>query len=136
MLEGVLHGAGLGVARVEEHQHQIRQVDDVIGEFQRRGALRVGVETRRIDENLTAQVFAVAGLELQVGIHPRAFAGGDGFQIPAHLIEGKAGVGIESESRQHALLVVVAVADDRELVVDGLVAGYLQLVSQIEVDEG
>jgi hypothetical protein len=46
VFQGVLHGAGLRVARVEEHQHQIRQIDDVIGNAQGRRALLVGVEAR------------------------------------------------------------------------------------------
>ena len=46
MLQSVLHGAGLGVSGIEEHQHQVRQVDDVIGDLQGCRALLVGVEAR------------------------------------------------------------------------------------------
>ena len=78
---------------------------------------------------------AVAGFELQVGIHPGSFTGRDGLQIVAHLVEGKAGIGIQGETRQHALHLVVAVADDRELVVDGLAARLLQFPAQVKIDE-
>ena len=37
---------------IEENEHQVRQIDDVVGNAQGCGALRIGVETWRIDENL------------------------------------------------------------------------------------
>ncbi len=40
------------MAGVEEHQHQIGKIYDVIGDVQRRGALLVGIEARRIDVDL------------------------------------------------------------------------------------
>jgi hypothetical protein len=98
MLEGVLHSARLRVPRIEEHQHEVGQVDNVIGNLQRRGALLVGVEARGIDDDLSAKMIAVAGFELQVGIDPRPFAGGDGFQVTTHLIEGEARIGIQGET--------------------------------------
>ena len=118
----VLHRPRLGVARIEEHQHQVGQVDDVIGDAQRRVALLVGVEPRRVDEDLPSQRFAPAGLELEVGVDPPAFAAGHALDVAADLVEGETRIGIEREAGQGARRLVVAEADDGELVVDRLVS--------------
>jgi hypothetical protein len=41
----------------------------VVQWLQRRGALLIGIEAWRVDDDFSAQVIAVAGLELQIGIH-------------------------------------------------------------------
>ena len=81
-------------------------------------------------------MLAVAGLQLQIGIHAGSFTRRDGLEIAAHLVEGEAWIGIQRESGQHALHVVVAVAHDRELVVDRLVARLLELLAEVKIDEG
>ncbi|MFT7596787.1 MAG: hypothetical protein ACI8R4_004129, partial [Paracoccaceae bacterium] len=44
MFQRVLHRAGFRVARVKEHQHQVRQVDDVVGDPQSGPTLIIGVK--------------------------------------------------------------------------------------------
>ena len=34
VLQGIPHGTRLGMAGIEEHQHQVRQVDDTVGDHQ------------------------------------------------------------------------------------------------------
>ena len=135
MAQRVLHRAGLGMPGIEEHQHQIGQVDDVIGNAQRRGALGVGVESRRIDEYLAAQRFAPAGPELEVGVDPASLAGGHALDVTADLIEGEARVGVEGEAGQGARRIVGSEADHRELVVHGLIPGRLEPGLQEVIDE-
>jgi hypothetical protein len=136
VIEGVAHRPGFGVTAVEEHQHQVGQVDDVIGDAQGGGALGVGIESGRVDDDLAAQVLAATGLELQVGVDARAFADGDLVDLGADLVEGEARVGIQCHPRQGVRFLLVAVADDGEAVVHRLVATALQLFAKIVVDEG
>ena len=135
MAQRVLHRTGLGMPGIEENEHQVGQIDDVVGDAQGCGALRIGVETRRIDENLASQRFAPAGLELEIGIDPAAFAGGHALDVAADLVEGEARVGVEREAGQGAWGVVGSEADHGELVVHGLVPGRLEPCLQKVVDE-
>ena len=82
VLEGIAHGPRLGVAGVEEHQHQVGEIDDVIGDPQGGGALGVGIEARGIDEDFAAQGLAGTGLELQVGVDAAPLARRHLFDVP------------------------------------------------------
>ena len=113
------------MAGVEKYEHEVGKVDDVIREAQRRGALRIGIESRGVDQDLTPQTLAGAGFELQIGVDPVAFALGHRFDFVRHLVEGESWIGIQCNARQRMGRVLPAIADDGELVVDGLVAGAL-----------
>ena len=73
MLQRIAHRTGLRMARVEEHEHQVRQVDDVIRDDEGGAALLVGIEARGVDDDLSAELLRTAGLELQVRVHTAAF---------------------------------------------------------------
>ena len=135
VVQGVPHGAGLGMAGVEEHQHEVGQVDDVVGDAQDRRALIVGVEAGRVDDDLAPDLRLGAGLQLQVGVDAPALAGRQLLDRAAQPVEREAGVGVEGEARQHPGVVAVRVADHREAVVDGLVPGELQILPDVVVDE-
>ena len=136
VLKGVLHGAGLRMPGVEEHQHEVRQVDDTVGDPQRRRPLLVCVEAGRVDEDLASKRLAGAGLELEVGVDAAALAGADLLDGAAHLVEREARVGVQRHPRQHADVLLLAEAQDAEAVVNRLVAGGLHLLAQVIVDEG
>jgi len=135
MVERVFHGAGLGTPGVEEHQHQVGEVHDVVGHAQNGAALGVGVEAGRVDEDHALERLTGAGLELDVGVDAPPLALLDLLQLLAHLVERVAQVRVQGHARQHAALLVAGVADDRELVVQGVGAGALQRVLQTVVDE-
>jgi hypothetical protein len=136
VLEGVAHGPRLGVAGVEEHQHQVGQVDDVIGDAQRRRALGVGVEAGGVDQDLSPQPLAGAGLELQIGVDALAFAGGHQVDILGDLVEGEARVRVERDPGQGVTRRRAAVADNGKPVVHRLVAGALKRLTEEVIDEG
>jgi len=133
--KGIVHRPDLRVAGVEKYQHQVRQVDDVVRDAQGGRALGVGVEAGRVDQDPAAQLLACAGLELEVGV--------DAATLPLrHLVDGladaverEARVGIQRQAGQHPHVFVVREADDRELVIHGLVAGGLQAAAEEVVDE-
>ena len=108
----------------------------MIGDAQGRGALCVGIESGGVDEDLAAQLLAGAGLQLQIGVDAVAFALGDLLDLIGHLIEREAGVRIEGHAGQRVGGGLLAVADDGKLVVHRLVAGTLQGVVDVMVDEG
>jgi hypothetical protein len=135
VLEGIAHGARLRMAGIEEHQHQVGQIDDVADDVQRRRALLVGVEPRRVDEDLAAQRLRAAGLQLQVGIHAPAVPLGDLFYVVADLVEGQARVAVQGQAGQHRWRVFGAVADHREFVVHRLIAGALQLLPGVLIEK-
>ena len=76
MIEGISHRPGFRVAGVEKDDHQIGQVDDVVGDTQGSGALSICVEARRVDQDLAPQLLAGTGLELQIGVDAPAFPRG------------------------------------------------------------
>ena len=98
MAQGVLHGSRLGVARIEEHEHEVREPDDVVGDPQHGGALLVGVEARGVDDDLAAELRARTRFELEVGVDAAALAGRDLLDVAAHLVERKPGVRVEGEA--------------------------------------
>ena len=136
VLQGVAHGAGLGMARIEQHQHQIRQIHDVIDDEQGGGALLIGIEPGGIDEDLAAQCLGLAGLELQVRIHAAALAVGDFLDLAADLVEREARVAVQRQPWQDPALFFGAIADHGEAVVHRLVAGALQLGADVLVEKG
>ena len=135
VVQRVPHGAGLGMAGVEEDQHEVGEVDDVVGDAEDGRALGVGVEAGRIDDDLAAHLRAAAGLELQVGVDAPALAGRQFLDRTAQPVEREARIGVEGEARQHAVFVALGVADHREAVVDGLVPRALQRLADVVVDE-
>ena len=136
VVQGVPHGAGLGMAGVEEHQHEVGEVDDVVRDAEDRRALVIGVEAGRVDDDLAPDLALGAGLQLQVGVDAPPLAGRQLLDGSAQPVEREARVGVEGEPRQHPGLVLLPVADDREAVVHGLVPGDLQRLPDIVVDEG
>ena len=90
---------------------------------------------RRV-EDLALEQLAGAGLELQVGIHAPALAGRHRLDVAADLIERETGIGIQGQAGQGPRHGVAAEADDGELVVHRLIAGILQRITQVLVDEG
>jgi hypothetical protein len=89
----------------------------------------------RVDQYLAAQGRAVRGLQLQVGVDARAFAGRHLLDLPADLVEGEARVGVQGDPGQGVGRGVPTEAQHGELVVDGLVAAALQLGFEVVVDE-
>ena len=99
MVQRVAHRARLWVSCIEENEDEIRQVNDVVCDTERRVALGVGVEAWRIDENLASHLLATAGLELEICINTTSFASGNAFNRAAQVEERKAGIRIEREPR-------------------------------------
>ena len=125
------------MAGVEEHQHQSGEPDDVIRDAKNRGPLLVGVESRRVDDDLAADAGAGAGLELKVRVDAPPLAGRDLLDVAAHLVEREPRVGIEGEAGEGARRALPGAEADRgEAVVHRLVAGDLDRLAQIAVDEG
>src|SRR5690606_3312961 len=102
---------------------EVGQVDNVVRNAKRLRALRIRVEARRVDDDAPAYLLAVAGFQLQIRVEAAAFAARDLVDLLADVVERKARVAVEREGRQHLRRAVTSVADHRELVVDGLVAG-------------
>ena len=136
VLEGIAHGPRLGVAGIEEHQHQVGEVDDVIGDPQGRGALGVGIETGGVDEDLAAQGLAGTGLELQVGVDATPLARRHLLDVLGNVIEWKARVRVQGDAGKGVGGGLARIADDGEPIVDRLVAAALDLVAQKMVDKG
>lgn len=61
---------------------------------------------------------------------------GDFFNATADLKERETRIGIECNARQCFRFIMAAVANDREFVIDGLIAGALQLHIQVGIDIG
>ena len=121
---------------IEEDEHQVGQVDDVVRQTQGRSALGVGVEARRVDKNVASQPLARTSLELEVGIDAPTLPGGHPLDGLAYFVEGKTWVGIQRNPRQQLYILVGAEAEHRELVVHGLVSRELQFLAEVVVDEG
>ena len=135
--QGVLHGARLRMARVEEHQDEIGEPDDVVRNAKDGGALLVGIEPGRVDDDLSPDPRARARLELEVGVDAAPLAGRDLLDVTAHLVERKPRIGVEGESRQCARRSLPGTEADRgEAVVYRLVAGHLDRLAEVTVDEG
>ena len=135
--QGVLHRAGLGMPGVEEHEHEVGEPDDVVGYPQDRGALLVGVEPRGVDDDLAPNLRAGAGLELEVGVDAPPLARRDLLDVAAHLVEREPRVGVEGEAGQGPRRALAGAEADRgEAVVHRLVAGDLDRLAEIAVDEG
>ena len=134
--QGVLHRPRLGVPGVEEHQHQIREPDDVIGDAQDRGPLLVGVEPRGVDDDLAADARARARLELEVRVDAPPLAGRHLLDVAAHLVEREPRIGVEGEAGEGARRPLAGAEANRgEAVVHRLVAGELDRLAEIAVDE-
>ena len=137
MAQGVLHRPRLRVACVEEHQDEVGESDDVIGDAKDGGALLVGVEPGGVDDDLSPDLRARAGLELEVGVDAPPLARRHLLDVPAHLVEREPRVGVEGESRKRARAALAgAEADCGETVVHRLVARDLDRLAEIAVDEG
>ncbi len=135
VLKGVLHGPGLRMAGIEKDQHQVGQVDDVVGDTQGGSALVIGIEARAVDHDDALGVRAGHRLELKIGVDALTLAGGDLLDLVADAKKREARVGVQGRARQHAIVGRLAKANDRELVVDGLVAGGLKINPKMRVDE-
>ncbi|MCW2237573.1 hypothetical protein M2351_002136 [Azospirillum canadense] len=136
MLQRVLHRPGFRMAAVEEDQDEVRQLDDVVDQPQDGAALVVGVEARRVDEDLAARPFAGQRLQLQIVVDALALPGRDLFDLVGDPVEGEARVGVQRSAGQRLAPRLRPVADDREFVVHRLVAGVLQRRAEIAVQEG
>ncbi len=66
VFERIVHGARFGMARIEKHQYQVREIDNVVRDLQRRRALRVGIKTWGIDNDFAAYLIARARFQLQL----------------------------------------------------------------------
>src|SRR5690606_37901979 len=110
MLERVAHRAGLGMTRIEEDEHEVRDVDDLLRDAQYRSALLVGVEAWRVDEDAAAQLAAVGSLELQISVEPLPFADDGLVDLGADAVQREARIVVERDAGQDARRLVPAVA--------------------------
>ena len=138
MFQRVLHGTRFRVACIKEHQHQIGQINDVIGDAQGRGALIVSIKAGAVDDDLVLDCILVGGAQLQVAFDMLALALRYFFDLVADPVEWKARVGIQCGAGQGLIggCACRAVADHSEFVIHCLVAGALQFVPDVGVDKG
>ncbi len=62
VLKRVVHGPRLGVTGVEKHQHQVREINDVVGDLQRGGTLGIGIKAWGINDDAASYLIARARL--------------------------------------------------------------------------
>ena len=97
MIEGVFHRARFRMARIEKHQNQIGQIDNVVGNSQRGISLGIGVKTGGIDQYLALDRFGRAGFELQVCIDALALARSNLVDIFTDIVERKTRIGVQRQ---------------------------------------
>ena len=124
------------MAGIEKDQYEIRQIHDVIRDSQGRGALGIGIEARRIDQDLAANALGITGFHLQVAVDTLAFTFGNLFDVMADAVEGKTRIRVEGNTGKCMAGALLAETDDGEFVVYSLVATPLQFLSEKMVDEG
>ena len=112
------------------------QVEIHVLQGEREIALVVGVKAWRIDEDLASELRAPTRLELNVGVDPLAFSARDLLDLVTHAEERQTNVRVQRRTWQGLPVpVALAVHDDRELVVNRLVAGSLQRLAKEPVDK-
>ena len=108
----------------------------MVGDAQNRGALLVGVEPWGIDDDLAPDPRTRAGLELEVRVDAPPLAGRDFLDVAAHLVEREPRVRVEGEAGEGARRPLAGAEANRgEAVVHRLVAGELDRLAEIAVDE-